>query len=367
MFLRVAIFFTLILSLPTMVGASSVVRTGENISIASDQAVEGDFYGAGNNVIVSGEVLGDLIVAGMNVKLNGNLGSDLAALAGALDIHGVVGDDVRIIAGEVTVGGEIKGDLVVIASSLEVLSTAKISGDLIFFGSSAVISGEVGKSVFGQSEKMRIDGEVLGDVDIKTTGLVLGERAKVDGMVKYSSLNEMVRAQNARVAGKIVKNDPVFDKTNSFREILVPILVTLFAALVWFLFFRRLLDKVASHSNNHFVRSAFLGFGVLFLFPIGITILIVSSLGSLLGVTLLFIYIALILISLSLAGIVAGSYMAKIITKSHLVTIPYILAGTIAIFVLVYIPLIGPIFLFSLFVTTLGSLTVYLYRLARSS
>lgn len=366
--LRLALFVTLFLSLPGVVWGSSVVRTGESVSIASDQSVEGDFYGAANDMAVSGEVSGDLLVAGASLTINGKVGADLAAVAGNVDVHGVVGDDARIMAGEVTVAGEVLGDLVVVAGSLKVLSTAKVTGDIIFFGTDAEISGEVGKSVLGTSESIRIDGVVGGDVDVKTAGLVLGERADVVGVVKYTSATEMVRAQNARVAGKVVKNDPLITEAGGgLRELLVPVLITLFAALVWFLFFRRLLEKVVVQANTYLLRSMLIGFGLFFLVPIAVGILVMSTLGSLLGVTLLFIYLVLILASVTISGVVAGSYLSKFVSKASLVTIPYILVGTLATIVLLYIPVVGPLIFIGLLLTTLGALATHLYRQTRFS
>src|SRR3989344_5008966 len=153
---RFATLLVVILAIPSVALASSVMRTGEAVSVAADQAVEGDFYGLGNDV---------------------------------------------------TVAGEVQGDLVVLAGTLKVLSTAKISGDILFFGTDAEISGEVGKSIFGTSERMRVEGVVSGDIDVKTGTLTLGERADITGMVKYASSNEIVRAQNARVAGQVIQNE----------------------------------------------------------------------------------------------------------------------------------------------------------------
>ncbi len=367
MFLRLAIAFIIIASVPMVALASSVVRTGDSVSIAKDQAVEGDFYGAGKNVVVSGEVTGDLLVAGADLNINGKINSDIAAVGGTVHLNGVVSDDVRIIGGRVTIEGEVTGDLVVVASYLKVLSTAKISGDIIFFGSHAEISGDVGKSIWGTSEKIRIDGVVGGDVDVKTMELVLGERADISGMVKYTSASELIRAQNAKVAGKVVKNDPVVAEVNSFKDALIPLLVTLFAALVLFLFFRKMLDKVVLQANNNFVRNTLIGFGVFFLTPVAISILIMSTLGSLLGVAVLFIYLALMVLSIIISGVIIGTFISRFTSKSTAITIPYILVGTVTMLLLLYVPLIGSIILLGIIFTTLGALTTYLYRLIRLS
>lgn len=365
--LRLSLLIVSVFALPGIVLASSVLRTGESVTISAEQAVEGDFYGLSNAIAVSGEVSGDLLVAGTNVTVNGKVGSDLTALAGGVDIDGVIGDDVRIVAGEVTVAGEVLGDLVVVAGSLTVLSTASVSGDIIFFGTNAEIAGSVGKSIFGTSEKIRVDGTVGGDIDIKTAGLTLGERADVAGLVKYTSGVELVRAQNARVTGSIVKNDPVLAEADGVRTILIPLLVVLFAALVWFLFFRRLLNKVVIHTEEHTLRSMLIGFGIFFLIPIAVGILLMSTLGSLLGVTLLFSYFVLIFVTITILGITVGAYIAKLSTKTSSVSIPYIVIGTAVVMALLFVPLIGPVVLLAAFFVTLGALSTHVYRLIRFS
>jgi cytoskeletal protein CcmA (bactofilin family) len=364
---RFAAVLLVILLVPGVAAASSVMRTGETVSVAADQAVEGDFYGLGNSVAISGEVTDDLLVASGQVTVNGQVGSDLAALAGSVVVDGVVGDDARIVAGEVTVTGEVLGDLVVVAGTLKVLSTAKVSGDILFFGTEAEISGEVGKSVLGTSETLRIDGVVLGDINVRTNELVLGERTDVTGKITYISAVELVRAQNARVAGQVVRNEPVFTDAGSARDVVVPLLIFIFGALVWYLLFGRLLERVTAQSLAYPLRSMLIGFGLFFLLPIATSILIMSTLGSLIGLTLLFSYFALLFISITLTGVVAGAYIMKLVSKKTTVSIPVVLMGTTVTFLLLFIPVIGPVLLAMLLIMTMGALTTHLYRIIRFS
>ncbi len=365
--IRLASFVLLLLAVPTLTFASSVLRTGDSVNVAADQAVEGDFYGLANTLAISGEVTDDLLIAGSGVTVNGPIGADFAALAGSVDVGGVVGDDARIVAGEVTITGEVLGDLVVLAGSLKVLSTAKISGDILFFGSEAEISGEVGKSILGTSERLRIDGKVKGDVDVTTSSLTLGDRTEVLGMVKYVSSAELVRSQNARVAGKVVQNQPLLVEAGGLKSFAVPLLILLFAALVWYLLFRRLLEKVATQATTYPVRNMLIGFALFFLIPIAIGILIVSTLGSLLGISLLFIYFSILFIAVTIMGVVTGAYLLKLLPNQKSITIPVILGGTIVSFILAFIPIIGPVVLFMLLFVTLGAFTTHLYRVIRFS
>jgi cytoskeletal protein CcmA (bactofilin family) len=282
-------------------------------------------------------------------------------------VDGVIGDDARIVAGEVKVTGEVLGDLVVVAGTLEVLSTAKVTGDILFFGTDATISGEVGKSVLGTSEMMRIDGVVRGDVDVRTSQLTLGERTDVTGKITYTSNTELQRAQNARVAGQVVRNEPVLTEVGSMRDVVVPLLVLIFASLVWYLLFGRFLERVTTQALAYPLRSMLIGFGIFFLIPIATGILIMSTLGSLIGLALFFSYFGLLFVTAPLAGVVAGAYLLKLSNKKMAVNIPAVLLGSSVMYLLIFIPVIGPVVLIALLFTTMGALTTHLYRIIRFS
>jgi cytoskeletal protein CcmA (bactofilin family) len=364
---KLPIYIFALFLIPSVVWGASIVRTGEMISIAPDQVVEDDFYGMGNSVVVSGSVAGDLLVTGGELTVNGKIGKDLAVLAGQVDVHGNIGDDARIVAGEVTIAGEVNGDLVVIAQNLKVLSTAKINGDILFFGNNADISGVIGGDILGANEKMRLDAEVAGGVDVSTTNLVLGDNSKIGDNVKYTSASELTRAQNSQVTNDIVRSDPVYKEDNQVKSFLIVFLITLFASLVWYLFFRKLLQKIVLHTSEHVMRNFFVGFGIFFLLPIASLILLASTLGSLLGMFLLFSYALLILASFITAGVVAGSFLGKLYSSSANLSILFIVLGVFALIGLIYIPVIGPILLTILLLLTLGSVATTLYRLLRSN
>lgn len=363
------ILFALILIVfPFGAEAASVLRVGDNDTFAVDQMVEGDLYWAAETIVISGEVSEDLLLLGSEAKINGQIGADLLALAGRVDIDGFVGDDARVVAGDVVVSGEVLGDLIVLASNLKVLSTAKISGDLMFFGDKADISGEVGKSVLGTTNTIRIDGVVSGDVQVTTNELTLGERTDITGNVSYTSPNEVVRAVEAVIQGKVVQNQPeVLGANVALKDMLVPLLILLFAALIWYLLFNNVLLKVSNLVNNHLFRNTLVGFGVFFLTPIASLILLISTLGSFLGIMLIFTYLTLIFAAIVISGTMLGAYVLKLAKRSTgNITLFTVLLGTTFYYLLLFISVIGIIIVLLSTLATLGALATYLYRLIRS-
>lgn len=364
---RLFIFIFALLFIPSTVWGASIVRTGEMVSIAPDQVVEDDFYGMGNTVVVTGDVTSDLLALSADMTVNGKVGSDMTVATGRLDIHGSVGDDVRVFAGEVLIAGEVKGDLVVIAKTLNVLPTAKIDGDLMFFGTDADIAGVVGGDIFGNNERMRVDADVKGGIDVTTTSLTLGDKAKIGAGVTYVSANELVRAQNAQVTNDVVRNDPVISDTDTdiVKNIVILFLITSFASLVWYLFFKGFLQRIVINSRTNVLKNALIGFGVLFLLPIASTILILSTLGSILGILFLVTYMCLLVVSFITLSVVAGAIIARTSINSGEVSIPFILLGAFSVNALFYVPVLGPIILIGLLLITLGAVSVNLFNYLR--
>jgi cytoskeletal protein CcmA (bactofilin family) len=366
--MRYSIFILLCLVLlPHTLLASTIVRSGETVAVAADQVVEGDFYGVGGTIAVSGEVTEDIFLAGGTVTMNGATAADLLVLGGTVDVHGTIADDIRIVGGTVIIAGTVSGNVAVIASELKILSTATIGGDVLFFGGRAEISGEVSGDVLGTSEALRIDTAIAGDVDVTTRTLTLGERAVVEGNVSYLSALDLVRAQAAQVKGSIVRNseEPVPDDT--LRSTVMLFLVIVFAALVVQLLLTSFTTGVVTHTNERLARALLIGFSTFFLAPLVAAILLVSTLGSVIGATLFFFYLCALMVSVALVGVVTGSYTLKLVQYSGVTPVISAILGVAVVMALMFVPIVGPLVVLTLWMITLGGVVEHVYRLVRNT
>ncbi len=354
-----------LLVLPQISFAASVVRTGETLTVATDQSVAGDFYGVGGTTAISGQIEEDLLLLAGAVKMNGTVGADMFVVGGTVDVDGKISDDVRVAGGTVTIAGEVSGDLVVFASELKVLSTASIGGDILFFGGRAEVAGIVGKDVLGTSEVIRIDGTVNGRLDVTTQALTIGDRAIIEGDVSYTSSRELVRAQEAVIKGKIVRSDVVGATEVDYRAIVIGFLVWLFAALLMHLIFRSATDRVVMKIMSEPLRSSAIGFAVLFLTPLIASTLILSTLGSIIGVALLFVYFALLSLSIPIIGIVAGAYTQKLFGRSPSTSALMVSVGVALMSLCLYVPVVGLFIVLSILLLVLGASAEIIYRLVR--
>jgi cytoskeletal protein CcmA (bactofilin family) len=348
------------------VDANSVIRSEDTVTLAKEQSVEGDFYGVGSAVSLSGAVQGDAYVAAGRVTLSGTVASDTFAVGVTADMHGDSGDDLRIVAGEVTVGGHVRGDLVVIAQRLEVLSGAQIDGDVIFFGQEAEIAGTVGHDVLGRMTSLRLDGPVAHDVTITVGQLTLGERADITGQLQYGSGSELVRAPGSIVGGDIVQGSgEAAVPAQRLRTVAELTLTLLFAVLTWYLLLRRSLETLVVHATTHYLRAALVGLAVLLVMPFVAGILIASQLGMLLGGMLFVLYLFLVCVAIVGAVAVIGGFLRMLIMPKRTFGLLWLIAGAALFGLLLYVPFGAILVLFMVVIITLGAVAERIYHMVR--
>jgi hypothetical protein len=350
--------------------AETVLRTGENIAVDVEQTVDGDYYvsvGVLGKTTMSGTVKGDMYALGGTVTTNGIVQNDLTIVGGSVQVIAPVNDDVRVLGGEVTIGSHVTGDVFVIGGVLHILSTATIDGDVIFFGGEADINGKVGGSVLGTSKQLRIDGEVKGDVDVTTAStLTLGDKANIAGFVNYASVSPIVRAQNATVGKEVTQTAYVaVSETgeSKTRTALVPVFISLFATLSLFLLFKKELLNLVVHTKRSAGKSMLLGLGVIILGPIVALILSVTVLGLLLGIMTFALVMLAYTLGYVVMGVVFGAYLSEWFTKQATVSLPWILAGSLGVQLLLMVPVVGVLAVLTLFSITIGGLVIGLYSL----
>lgn len=353
---------------PIFAHAETVLRVGEGVTISADQTVDGDYYassGPFGDTTMSGKVAEDMYVLSGVVSVDGTVGKDLSVVSGSSHIYGDVQDDVRIVSGDVTIAEHVGGDVFVIAGSLKILSNASIDGDVIFFGGTAEINGTVKGSVLGSAESFRIDAEVGKNVDVKTAKTVtLGDKANIKGFVHYASVEEVIRAQNATVAGEITQSAFTHkgtDMQTRMKDALVPLFITLFATLSLFLFFKKQLQLVVQQIHKNTVKSVVFGSLAVLVGPIAAIVLIVTVLGSLLGVIMLGSLCLLYALGFAVAGCVCGSYLAKWFTNHPKVELPWVVLGTVCLHLLLFVPVVGLVIVVGLVMMSVGGMVFSLY------
>jgi len=344
--------------------ARTVIRTGDNISIAEDQIIEGDFYTAANIINLSGKVDEDLVAAAADITLNGSVGDDVLIIAGRTDIHGTVGDDLRIISGEVTIAEAVAGDVFVIGGVVKILSTATVGGDVIVYAGQATIEGMVEGDIVGSIDELRIDGVVKGDVDVRVSDLTFGDRAAVTGTVRYVSHNVAVQSLNSTIEGELTRSDPALPvKDMTLKVALVPVLVLLFSILTWYLVSRKTLALLVDRATERSPRPILTGIIFILLAPLAASLLMVSMIGVLVGAAILLAYFLIMLLSIISFSAVLGKLLMKLFNKPRAeLSLFNLTIGVLGVVLLVLLPVIGQLSLLALIILTFGTIVDLIIR-----
>lgn len=348
-------------------GQAATVLLGDKISIEADEVIEDDYYvsvGTLGSTVMSGTIEGDMYTFAGSVTTNGVIEGDFGAVAGLSYMHASVTDDVRIVAAEVVIDDYVGGDVFVVAGKLSILSTAKIEGDVIFYGLEGEISGAVGGSVYGTTDTLRIDTKVAGDIDVTAAReLTLGSKADVSGDIRYRSRNELVRAQESIISGELQKQTIAENKeSDTLRSILIPMFISLFAALTLYLLFKREMQKIITTILAAPLPSGIVGLSTLIAGPFVSVLLISTVLGMLLGIFGVGIMLVLISVGFALAIVLTGALAFRLLINKATVSLPSILCGAIIFHGLLQIPALGILLALALISMAIGAIVLTLYR-----
>jgi hypothetical protein len=342
-----------------------VIRSGDSVSVESNQVLEGDFYALGQSITLSGAAEKDVYAAGMAVTVNAPVTEDLVVAGGDIEVHGAIGDDVRIMGGEVIIADPVADDVVVLGGVVRILSTASVGGDLIFFGGEVVIDGPVEGTVYGTADSIRIDSYVGGDVSVRVgTGLTLGDRTEIAGNVTYKSATDLTRAQGAVVTGTITRDGSLFETEESdpVRPLVLNLLVLIFSGLTIFFILRTRTAKFMTILEEGYGRLGLIGLGMFLAIPIVSIILMASVIGFIVGFVLFLGYGALLLISFMCLPVLFGVVFQRLIRLGSTVTVFTVILGVFVMVALAFVPVLGFFTLFLGFLMILGALYSELYR-----
>jgi hypothetical protein len=353
---------------PLLASASSVIRTSDVVQISEDQVVSGDFYAGGDQVLSAGEIEGDMYTAALQtVIIHGEIEDDLVAVGQKVLVTGSVGDDVRIAAGNVIIEGVVGSDVVIAAENIAITSDAEIGADALFFADSFVHEGVIKGAIKGYARDARIDGEILGDVELETReSLTLGSKAHLHGDLRYISNQDLVRAIDATVVGDITKERVQVTVLESREVNIMPVIILLFTTLMYVLILRNRVLTITNTIVDKPVLPACVGIAAIFVSPVLAAFLLLTVLGIPIGITFLFAYVTALTFAWSFGGVVVGVLLARYIGKTDSIHIFWMMIGAVVYAILPFIPFIGLPLMLLISCMVLGVLVVHVYQVITS-
>lgn len=307
------------------------IEFGNNVVI--NQPVYEDLYLAGGNVTINAAIHGDLIIAGGTIIINDTITNDILLAGGNVTFNGFVGDDIRCAGGNIHISKNVTGDVVIAGGEVTIDKGVTIGG-LITAGGNITIDGDINGEVKGGFGNLILNGSVTKDIDCRggkltingTIGgksilaardIVIGNNAAFNGEVRYWNKKGTVDFKQSLKSGKATYDSSLQIKTPRWYYLgsmtVLGLLWYLGMALVMILIIQYLfsasMKKAADTFYNSTLKSLGLGFLYFIVVPVAAFVAMITMIGLPVGLLLLFGYIILILLTISITSLVLANWL----------------------------------------------------------
>jgi hypothetical protein len=350
-----------------------VVAQEAGDTIVKQGRITEDLYLAGGTIDMLADVDGDVIAAGGQINIDQSVSGDILVAGGNISIRARVGDDVRAMGGNITVSGAVGDEAVIAGGNVLISPTATVGGRALLGGGNVRIEGKVGKGVKAAGNRVVIDGDVTGDVELFAETVEIGPRAMIRGNLTYHSREEAKIASTATITGAVThERFDVKDKMHERSRVFHPVaklalyITLMVTGIVLFLLFPATSVGAARTVNESPWKSLGLGFAILAATPLVVVLLCVSFVGVWLALLMLALYLMSLLLGF-LTGIVnVGEWGLRFIDRAQTATkgwrVLSIIAALLALWLVRFVPILGGLVVLAVFIFGLGALALYLWR-----
>jgi cytoskeletal protein CcmA (bactofilin family) len=344
-----------------------LIAAAEGVSFETER---GNVYSAGGSLTISENAPNDIVAAGGDLSITGNAGNEVLAAGGSVVLSGKTAGDARAVGGNITLAGTIGGEAVLAGGKIHLLPKAMIASGLIAASGDITVDGTIGGSARLIAGTVTINGTIEKDVDIKAEQVIIGKTAKIGGDLRYESPREARIDQGAVIAGEKIFKKAEFERPRE-RVMkflgawwLAKLIAVMTAAIVIYFLLPERTAEVTALGVNRFGRELLIGFLVFVAIPALVLLLLITVLGSLLGLVTTFLYIAFLLLSSVFGALIFTRFIStSVFKKGEALSWPLILAGVVTYQVIGLIPFLGWLFKFVFFLAALGALSHRLYSI----
>lgn len=256
-----------------------------------DKLVGGDAFLAGCSIDVDAAISGDVLVAGGNVHIGAPIGQTLYAAAGQLRINASIGRNARVAGGQI-----------------EFAPKSQVGGNITVGGGNVRVRGAVKGYVSATGGNVLIDGPIEGDVVATGGAIELGPNARINGRLRYTSRDEILRDPAAQVLAGVdrmpERRTRMMGRHGGWAWSLGLMLIAAVAVAAMPALTRRVTDTW----RQRFGMSLLFGFIVLVCVPAAALILLITIVGAPLALAVVALYLALLIAGYVSTGIGVGDW-----------------------------------------------------------
>ncbi len=363
-------FFSILLALVLitsfgLVQAATVRSDQDSLTVAgSDQPK--DLYLAAPRISIDRSISGDLAAAGKSILINSEVEDSVLAAAGDIAIRSVVGRHARVVAGTVIVSGKIDGDLLAAGEVIELTETAEIGGDLLLAGRRVIINGRVKGVTKIVADDVTLNGP-LGSVTVWTDQLSVGARANLSGELSYHAPTVAKLDPLANLGGGVKFSQTSSDKRPGRLASgywWLTILGSILAILAMLKFLPRTANHLVGQYHKNWMLVLAIGLLSIIITPIIAVIFLFSGLGAPLGLILIALWLTLAVLAAVVGKLILGAWLIRLLGRQPTAQLDWrsAVAGVLALAILSFLPGVGALAWFVVWLSGLGSLVLLLKR-----
>lgn len=346
----------------------TVLALVAGVSHAADDADTqgGNVYMAGAEVRVDRAINRDLVAAAGRIEVVEPIAGDAVFGAGALDVRASIGEGLHAAAGVITVTSTIHGDLLLVGAQVSLMPTAEIRGSAWIAGNRVSVSGRAlsGLKIYGRD--IVIAGEVHGPLELSGRRIEVLSTARIHGDIEYSSGEDIRIDPAARIAGQVTRATSTIDISNPLADIpilqaLRPLLLAglLAAGLLLYGLFPRFTEHASALMRESPVRTLGLGTAVFFSVPPVAVLLVITIIGIPVGIALGAFHAVALLAAYLVSCFFVGDAIARAVGQkphSRRVRMALLAIGLVVLTFVTTLPYVGPFLLLFAWIAGLGAI-----------
>lgn len=359
--------------LAAVLPAPAAERPEVGETIVKRGRIASDLYAFGGGVDVGADVSGDLIAGGGLVTISHRVQGDLIVGAGSVVVGGLVEKGVRAAGGAVTITGRVGRNVNIAGGSITLAPEAVVGGSAQLAGGEVRVAGVIGRKLRVAGAMVVLAGEVAGNVEVVAQEIEVLSTARIRGKLVYWSPRPARIDPQATISGRVTHNLPelpsriartgtalVTVSRTSFMAGLTVIAVALFLA------FPRFTVLASRTIGSDPLKS--LGIGLL-LFA-AIPVLAILSMITILGIPLglliflgfsIALLLGFVLVAFYVGDVGAQAFMGRR-SRQGVVRVAFLILALGILLLARQIPVIGAVLIVVTVILGLGAMSLYVWR-----
>lgn len=347
------ILLALFITIPVQAKEINDFHAVADDNVKFEDTVNGDSAIAGNIIDMLGNIDGIGFIAGNNININGNL-------------------EYGFIAGQnIKVNSNITKNIYAAGNTITFTKNTTVGRDVIMVANEMTLNGKLERNINISTSKLTIEKDAIinGNINIDASEIIIQDGARIEGTLNYNK-NAKTTIGNKVLIGKVKtyenQNTNKIDTTEVLQSVLNMIIVFLSITLLIPQVFEKA-DKEYEKKNNKYIKNIAIGFLVLLCVPITALLLLMSNIGTYLGLIIAAIYAIALYLSFIVAGYILGTLLLSKILK--LKTNKYLtgIIGILLLKVLMIIPVLGTILAILSLTIGLGTMWNMLWKKEESN